>query len=170
MCESEIWNACWSKGLPQSHSPENWDCFFAAALAFCLNCSNCWQIRSFHPISPRSLSPWLGWDKTEEMDGGVVEEDDEGDDGEPALAVVLLPPLQHWARSPLLLPLLQTWQSITCIYPVYKVANVIEKDQYSYLLYEGAMILIFCNVNREFFSTGLREASLCQNGWFFRKD
>ena len=41
--------------------------FFAAALAFCLNCSNCWQIRSFHPISPRSLSPWLGWDKTEEM-------------------------------------------------------------------------------------------------------
>ena len=100
--------------------------FFAAARAFCLNCSNCWQIRSFHPISPRSLSPWLGWDKTEEMDGGVVEEDDEGDDGEPALAVVLLPPLQHWARSPLLLTLLQTWQSITCIYPVYKVEKVLE--------------------------------------------
>ena len=32
----------------------------------------------------------------------------EDDDGEPALTVVLLPPLQHWARPALLFTLLQT--------------------------------------------------------------
>ena len=42
-------------------------------------------------------------------DGGDGGDGGGGDGGEPALAVVLLPPLQHWARSsPLLLSLLQT--------------------------------------------------------------
>ena len=51
-----------------------------------------------------------GGDGREEME--EKEEEEEGR-GAPALAVVLLPTLQHRARPPILVPVLQAWRTST---------------------------------------------------------
>ena len=103
--------------MRQSNSPERRDWVFAAHLRSASIAAIVGKSGLFTRLLYCSLCT-CGWDEIRQkgwghdhikQDGNEYTEDvEEDDDGEPALTVVLLPPLQHWARPALLLTLLQT--------------------------------------------------------------